>query len=84
MNIEKLIRNLPIFEDKKSNTMKKVIGMTAAITALAIAVVPYEIKVQKGKGVDVKCLVPRITYEKGVGGNGQKYHQVQIRWFSYD
>lgn len=82
-NIEKLVARLPFVDDGNAK-MKKVVGMTAAITALTLAVIPYEIKVQKGKGVDIKCLVPRVSYEKGVGGNGQKYHQIRIRWFSYD
>ena len=82
-NIDKLVGLLPFVEDRNAK-MKKVVGITAAITALTLAVIPYEIKVQKGKGVDIKCLVPRISYEKGVGGNGQKYHQIRIRWFSFD
>lgn len=81
--IESMIDNLP-FVENESKKRKKVICMTAAISALVVSVIPYEIKIQKGKGVDIKCLGPRVTYEKGIGGNGNKYHKVQIRWFSFD
>lgn len=73
-----------ISSKKGSRHVGKVIGMIAGISALVIGFCPYEIRVEKGHGVDVKAVIPRVTYEKDVKPDGKKIHNVRIRWFSWD